>query len=117
MTGSSKPATNFIGADDRGKLFLRTEPGSAEPLCAVDKKDPAPYALLYCERAVSVGKPDVFASVYNQTLKDMRDCLLPAGWNQTTINQGACIPTGLGGGECVRRFFKGIRQCVVVLKF
>jgi hypothetical protein len=49
----------------------------------------------------------VFASVYNQTLKDLRDCLLTDGWRQDTLDEGPCIPRGAGGGECIRRFIKG----------
>jgi hypothetical protein len=91
-----------------GNYFVRTEPGSDTAYCAV--YDNKTYNALTCSRVVSFGRRDVFASVYNQTLKDMRDCLLPAGWKQTTVDQGACIPSGTTRGECVRRFSKGSRN-------
>jgi hypothetical protein len=88
-----------------GNYFVRTERGSDARYCSVFYN--MTYNALSCGRVVTFGKREVFASVYNQTLKDMRDCLLPAGWQQTSIDQGACIPGGVRRGECVRRFSKG----------
>jgi hypothetical protein len=96
-----------------GNYFVKTEAGSAARFCRVyynAKATGGAYNALHCGRTVSVRRLDVFASVYNQTLKDMRDCLLPAKWKQTTLDQGACFPSGTGRGECVRRFEKGSRR-------
>src|SRR5262249_16386835 len=85
------------------------EPGSSDRFCSV--VDNRSYFSVHCARLVSIGNSGVFASVYNQTLKDKRDCLLPAGWQQTSTEQGACIPTGGRQGEGVRRFEKGRQHC------
>jgi hypothetical protein len=90
--------------DIEGNYFVRTEPGSSAAFCRVYDNKVGGYPALTCSRVVTLRRSDVFASVYNQTLKDMRDCLLPRGWKQTSIDQGACIPSGTTAGECVRRF-------------
>lgn len=92
-----------------GNYFVKTEAGSTAQFCGVYYNSPQSYNAIVCDRAVSQHRPDVFASVYNQTLKDMRDCLLPAGWTQTSLDQGACLPKGIKKGECIRRFKKGTR--------
>jgi hypothetical protein len=124
LSASSNPANfRFKGSDAtisvndilthreiEGNYFMRTEPGSTAPFCGVRKTS---TYILYCVRVVSSGRPDVFASVYNQTLKDMRDCLLPAGWKQTSMDQGACMPSGTGKGECVRRLSKASQSVML----
>jgi hypothetical protein len=110
-SGTKVSARNISGVRTiEGNFFMRTEPGSTAGFCVVDAKGLGWYIPLECSREVSVGKPDVFASVYNQTLKDIRDCLVPAGWKQTTVDQGACVPGGSSGSECMRRFSKGPRN-------
>ena len=91
-----------------GNYIIRTGLGSGARFCGVYDNDS--YNALSCSRVVSFGRRDIFASVYNQTLKDMRDCLLPAGWKQSSLDQVACIPTGRRSGECVRRFSKGYKD-------
>jgi hypothetical protein len=92
----------------QGNYFIRTDLGSNDQFCGVSKG--SPYNPIYCSRPVSYGRPDIFSSVFNQTLKDLRSCLVPDGWRQTSLDQGACIPTVGTGGECVRRFSKGARN-------
>jgi hypothetical protein len=91
-----------------GNYIIRTEPGSPIKHCGIFYHKSG-YNALACSRLVSVRRADVFASVYNQTLKDIRDCLLPAGWKQISFDQGACIPSGISRGECVRGFAKESR--------
>jgi hypothetical protein len=86
--------------------LLKTEPGSRDQLCSVYVNQAQHYYGLQCRRMVSFGKLDVFSSVYNQTLKDMRDCLLPAGYTQMS-DQGSCIPyerNAARAPNCIRSF-------------
>jgi NitT/TauT family transport system substrate-binding protein len=98
-----------------GNYIIKTEIGSTSRFCAVFRQgyesgsEPA-YNAIYCGRVVSTGRPEIFASVFNQTLKDMRDCLLPEGWEQTSTDQGACYPSGIKRGECRRIFTKTSRN-------
>jgi hypothetical protein len=107
----SLSTVNREGKKIEGNFFVRTEPGSRAHFCHVyDNRSGGGYFALTCTRLVSIGNSGVFASVYNQTLKDMRDCLLPEGWKQVSVEQGACIPVGSTAGECVRIFRKGSRH-------
>lgn len=99
-TGLSTKPNDIVG-----NYFMRTDQNALSRYCAAFNNKT--YNAVFCSRPVAYERPDVFASVYNQTLKDIRDCLLPAGWQQTTPDQGVCIPSGATLGECVRRFSKG----------
>jgi hypothetical protein len=89
-----------------GNFFVKTDPGSTEQYCGVFIHQLG-YNGLFCARTVSVARPDLFASVYNQTLKDMKICLVRAGWTQVGADQGACLPRGKLQGQCVRTFQRG----------
>lgn len=101
-----------LSADQRqieGSYFIRSGPRSVARPCSVFHNARAGYDGVACVRIVSYGRPDVFASVYDRTLEDMRECLLPAGWEQASSDQGPCDPGGQGGGQCIRTFAKGSR--------
>jgi hypothetical protein len=88
-----------------GNYIIRTETGSRARFCEVFHHDVGVgYDAISCSREVANGRPEIFASVYNQTLKDIRDCLLPAGWTQRSSDQGVCLPEGTTRGERVRQF-------------
>jgi hypothetical protein len=63
---------------------MKTEVGSSARLCGVYHNYFGGYFALACSRVVSFSRPDVLASIYNKTLKDIQDCLAPAGWRQTS---------------------------------
>ena len=122
ISASSRPE-NFRFSDDgqivslqkiteksqkiQGNFFIRTELGSKARFCGVFNHG---YYALACSRVISAaGKPEIFASVYNQTLKDMKACLGRQGWKQVGVDQGACLPRGTLRGECIRVFEKGSR--------
>lgn len=100
--------------DIEGNYFIRTRVGAKVHYCYVQFHPKSwggdAYNSVGCARGVSKGRPDVFASVYNQTLEDMRGCMIPNGWTQSSSDQGACIPIGSGEGECIRRFSRGDRD-------
>jgi hypothetical protein len=98
------PALRYI----HGRFFVSSGivPGQE---CGVYNNRAGGYYALSCMRVVSANRLDTFEAVYNQTLKDMRDCLLPAGWKEASVDQGACVPKGTTRGECERPFNKGSR--------
>lgn len=106
-----------LSADQRqieGSYFIRSGPGSVARPCSVFRNAQAGYNGVACVRIVSYGRPDVFASVYDRTLEDMRGCLLPAGWEQASSDRGPCDPGGQGSGQCIRTFTKDSRFLVSV---
>src|SRR3954463_15763454 len=92
-----------------GNYFIKAEFRSITHLCGVSYNAKHGYNGISCAKIVAIDRPDVFTAVYNQTLKDMQSCLLPAGWEQDSLDQGACVLSGEVNGGCVRTFYKESR--------
>ncbi len=92
-----------------GSYFIKAESKAITHLCGVAYNAKHGYNGISCAKIVAIDRPDVFTSVYNQTLKDMQNCLLPAGWEQNSPDQSACVLSGEVNGGCVRTFHKEYR--------